>query len=243
MLSTAVMDAWHTLVPQCGEKSGPLSPALVILTIVTGTVDAVSYLSLGHVFVANMTGNVVFLGFALAGAGGFSIGTSLTALGAFAVGSLLGGRLGATGPRHRGRLLAAAVSAQGLLVLVAIIVSAAVRGGSAATQYALISLLGIAMGLQNATVRRLNVADLTTTVLTMTLSGIFADATWLAGPGARLGRRSVSVAAMFLGALISALILLHSSRTAALLVPLLLLVALSAGMAARWRSRAAWTSV
>jgi uncharacterized membrane protein YoaK (UPF0700 family) len=36
--------------------------ALLGLTVVTGLVDAVSYLRLGRVFVANMTGNVVFLG-------------------------------------------------------------------------------------------------------------------------------------------------------------------------------------
>ena len=50
-------------------------------------VDAFSYLVLGHVFVANMTGNVVFLGFALAGVGGFSVVTSVVAVGAFAVGA------------------------------------------------------------------------------------------------------------------------------------------------------------
>jgi uncharacterized membrane protein YoaK (UPF0700 family) len=45
-----------------------LPPLFLILTFVTGVVDATSYLRLGHVFVANMTGNVVFLGFGLAGA-------------------------------------------------------------------------------------------------------------------------------------------------------------------------------
>jgi uncharacterized membrane protein YoaK (UPF0700 family) len=63
------------------------------MTLVTGLVDAFSYLVLGHVFVANMTGNVVFLGFALVGAPGFSIAASLAAMAAFAVGALLGGRL------------------------------------------------------------------------------------------------------------------------------------------------------
>ena len=51
------------------RPDGPLPVFLVGLTVVTGLVDAFSYLSLGHVFVANMTGNVVFLGFALAGVG------------------------------------------------------------------------------------------------------------------------------------------------------------------------------
>ena len=52
------------------SKDGLLPPLLVGLTAVTGLVDAFSYLVLGHVFVANMTGNVVFLAFALAGTAG-----------------------------------------------------------------------------------------------------------------------------------------------------------------------------
>ena len=55
------------------RSQGPLPLLLIGLTVVTGLVDAFSYLCLGHVFVANMTGNVVFLGFALSGAGAISI--------------------------------------------------------------------------------------------------------------------------------------------------------------------------
>ena len=80
-----------TLVPDREGRHGPLPPLLIGLTLVTGLVDAFSYLTLGHVFVANMTGNVVFLGFALAGAPGFSITASLAAVAAFGVGALLGG--------------------------------------------------------------------------------------------------------------------------------------------------------
>src|SRR5882724_2779755 len=66
---------------------------LYLFTAVTGLVDAVSYIALGHVFTANMTGNIVFLGFALAGVPGVSALRSLTALAAFLVGALIGGRL------------------------------------------------------------------------------------------------------------------------------------------------------
>jgi uncharacterized membrane protein YoaK (UPF0700 family) len=72
------------------------------MTVVTGLVDAFSYLALGHVFVANMTGNVVFLGFAVAGAHGFSIAASLIALASFGVGSIIGGRIVARYGHHRG---------------------------------------------------------------------------------------------------------------------------------------------
>src|SRR5437899_11863533 len=75
-------DAWRTIVPSAEDPHGPLSPLLLGLTVVTGLVGAFSYLVLGHVFVANMTGNVVFLGFALAGAAGFSVSASLSAIGA-----------------------------------------------------------------------------------------------------------------------------------------------------------------
>src|SRR6476661_6237895 len=65
---------------------------LHIATAITGLIDAVSFLALGHVFTANMTGNVVFLAFAVAGTPGLSIARSLTALGAFMFGALLAGR-------------------------------------------------------------------------------------------------------------------------------------------------------
>ena len=89
-------EAWRTLVPDINDRHGPLPPLMVLLTVVTGLVDAFSYLVLGHVFVANMTGNVVFAGFALAGASGFSLTATVVALAAFAAGAFLGGRIVAT---------------------------------------------------------------------------------------------------------------------------------------------------
>jgi uncharacterized membrane protein YoaK (UPF0700 family) len=74
-------------------RHGPLPLLLFALTVVTGLVDAVSYLKLGHVFVANMTGNVVLLGFAAAGDPDFSVAVSLFAMGSFLLGALAGGRL------------------------------------------------------------------------------------------------------------------------------------------------------
>ena len=67
--------------------------ALLGMTAVTGLVDAVSFLSLGRVFTANMTGNIVLLAFATAHVSGLSIARSLTALLAFLVGAVLGGRV------------------------------------------------------------------------------------------------------------------------------------------------------
>src|SRR5208337_1699344 len=102
----AIVSRMTEAAPWFDERHGPLPALLLVLTVVTGLVDAVSYLKLGHVFVANMTGNVVFLGFAVADAQDFSIAASLVAIAAFLAGALAGGRLGSILGQHRGRLLA-----------------------------------------------------------------------------------------------------------------------------------------
>jgi uncharacterized membrane protein YoaK (UPF0700 family) len=234
-------DVARTLVPPRGDRHGPLPPVLVALTVVTGVVDAVSYLTLGHVFVANMTGNVVFLGFALAGASGLSAPPSLTAMGAFLLGALAGGRLATRFATHRGRLLALSTSVQTVLVAVAVLVSALTHGKvDGGTQYTLIVLLGLAMGLQNAVVRGLAVPDLNTTVLTMTLTGLAADSTPAGGEARHPGRRVLSVLAMFLGAFAGAQLLLHTRLDAALGLALVVIASTSATMHRLSRGTPAW---
>src|SRR6201997_5647151 len=83
---------------------GPLYGVLLTLTVVTGVVDAVSILALGRVFVANMTGNVVFAAFAVVGAPGFSLSASLFALAGFLAGAYVGGVLISRLGRERGLL-------------------------------------------------------------------------------------------------------------------------------------------
>ena len=174
----------ETLVPPPGARHGPLPPLLVGLTVVTGLVDAFSYLVLGHVFVANMTGNVVFLGFALAGAPGFSIVASAVALASFWCGALAGGRIGAQLHQHRGKHLSSAVSIQAALLAASVALAAlSPNPVPARYRYPLIVVLGVAMGIQNATARRLAVPDLTTTVLTLTLVGTAADSSLGGGQG------------------------------------------------------------
>src|ERR1700722_9519878 len=98
-------DAWSTVFPPADDPHGPLPRLLVLLTIVTGLVDAFSYLELGRVFVANMTGNIVFLAFALGGAKGFVWWASLLAVFTFSLGALVGGRIRSVHGSHRGRHL------------------------------------------------------------------------------------------------------------------------------------------
>ncbi|WP_446040162.1 YoaK family protein [Streptomyces sp. SID1121] len=223
-MSVILRDAWSTLVPGRDVRHGPLPPLLVGLTVVTGLVDAFSYLVLGHVFVANMTGNVVFLAFAVLGASGFSVAASATALGAFLIGALAGGRLVHQVRRHRGKMLYGALGLEAVLVLASYLIAALVDSpSSGGARYVLIVLLGVAMGVQNAVARALTVPDLTTTVLTLTLTGMAADSRLAGGPGGKIGRRSLSAVALFLGALIGAATVLHSDDAVPLLIGGLLL--------------------
>lgn len=231
----------QTLVPHGEVKHGPLPSLLVAMTLVTGLIDAFSYLVLGHVFVANMTGNVVFLAFALAGASGFSTPASLVALGSFVLGSLSGGLLGSRLGLHRGHLLSVAAAIQTLL-LSASAVLAGLSGNPVPTGYiySLIIVLGIAMGIQNATARKLAVPDLTTTVLTLTIVGISADSRLVGGSGSRAGRRLISVVAMLVGALVGSLLIFHVSIVFPLVIALIIMAIVAVATRVLSRTNPAW---
>lgn len=188
----------------------PLPLVLIILTIATGLVDAVSVLGLGRVFTANMTGNVVFLGFAVAGTPGLSVPLYLTSISGFLVGAAFGGRLGMamSGISRRHWLLTIAFMEAGLFFVAALVSTGYDIQTLTPTRqlYAMILLTAIAMGLRNATVRRLAVPELTTTVLTLTLTGIAADSSIAGGTNVRLGRRLASVLSIFAGGAIGALL-------------------------------------
>jgi uncharacterized membrane protein YoaK (UPF0700 family) len=226
-MSTAFLtELRETLLPQRDGGHGPLPPVLISMTLVTGLVDAFSYLVLGHVFVANMTGNVVFLGFALAGAPGFSITASVTATLAFAAGALIGGRVGAWHSDHRGRLHSFAAAIQAVFLAIAVILAAVGDPGTTpAYRYGLIVVLGVSMGIQNASARKLAIPDLTTTVLTLTITGIAADSPLGGGSGSKSGRRLLSVATMLVGAIIGAALVLHAQIWWPLLIALVVIIA------------------
>lgn len=211
-------NANSSLMPVTGKD--PLPTALLALTVVTGLVDAVSVLGLGRVFTANMTGNIVFLGFAVAGAPELSIVRALVSLGAFLVGAVLGGRLVTTmADSNRRKWVTTATSLEGVLLLAAALVGIGYNHHltlPTSSLYAGIVLTAIAMGIRNATVRRLGVPDLTTTVLTLTLTGIAADSSLAGGNTPRLGRRIGAVVALFGGAVIGTVLLSYG-----LTIPLL----------------------
>lgn len=190
--------------------SSPLPPLLLLLSVTTGLVDAVSVLGLGKVFTANMTGNIVFLGFAAAGTPGFTVAPYLVALGAFLAGALVAGRVGthlAGQPLRRWLVVAAVIEAVLFGVAAGIAAWAGAMGMLPETSvFAIIALTAIAMGFRNATIRQLKVPDLTTTVLTLTLTGIAADSHIAGGRNPNIGRRLAAVAAILLGALVGALL-------------------------------------
>ena len=243
MQSETLNQAFRTIVPERGARFGPLPPLMLLLTFVTGFVDAYSYLALGHVFVANMTGNVVFSGFAVAGAPGFSLAASLAALAAFAVGALVGGRIARIHNTHRGRHFSTSILVETAVILAAYLVAqlGPTPDKNAAVRYVLIALLGIGMGVQNAAARSLAVPDLTTTVLTLTITGTSADSKLAGGPGGKPGRRLLSVAAMFVGGLIGALAVLHGHGPLSLLCAVILLTTAASVAWTTRTSEADWT--
>lgn len=189
------------VVPERQQEERALLRLLLLLTVVSGIVDAVSYLGLGHVFVANMTGNVVFLGFVAAGTGGFSAAGSSLALAAFLAGALAGGRMSRTESRVRGLRDVAIVKVALLALATAVSIVLPLESAT----LPLVGLLALTMGLQSA-VARSAALDLPTTVLTMTLTGLAADARFAGGTGPNLRRRTGAVVAMFFGAAVGCLL-------------------------------------
>ena len=205
--------------------------ALLTLTAVTGLVDAVSYLRLGRVFVANMTGNVVFLGFSVDSHSGLSAIASIVAVAGFILGALAGGRAAhALASARPARWLAIALTAEAaVLGLVAVLTATSALPFAGNGRLATIAILGAALGLQNSTVRHLGAPDLTTTVLTLTLTGLAADSALAGGSGAKPHRRLGSVAAMLGGAAAGASIL-QWSPTAVIAIAAVLVAAVASAV-------------
>jgi uncharacterized membrane protein YoaK (UPF0700 family) len=214
--------------------------AMLTLTAVTGLVDAVSYLRLGHVFVANMTGNVVFLGFSVDPRTGLSAAASIIAIAGFLLGALAGGRAAhALATATPGRWLVSAFTGEALILSVAaVLTGTGVLPFTGTGRFATIAVLAVALGVQNSTVRHLGAPDLTTTVLTLTLTGLTANSALVGGPGARPHRRLGSVAAMLAGAGAGAGILQWWSPAAVIAVAAVLAGAVAVAFMARVQASA-----
>lgn len=207
-----MMDSPSTDPNAKAEKIAPR--VLMGMTAVTGLIDAISFLSLGSVFTANMTGNILILAFAAARTSGLWVARSSTALVAFGIGAILGGRIMARASADsRFRFAVQAFLLEVLLLLAATFCSIGYRGDlleHSMQPLVLIALTGLAMGARNAAVRKLAIPDMTTTVLTLTVTGIAADSSLAKGNNPRLARRVGSVLAIFLGAAIGAVAIRYS---------------------------------
>jgi uncharacterized membrane protein YoaK (UPF0700 family) len=184
------------------------------MTAVTGMVDAVSFLALGHVFTANMTGNVALLGFAIGGAAGLSVSGSLVSLISFAMGALVGGWMTRKMiPQDSGATLARALVIETICFFFAAAVSIGLTAPYADHRqkiFSIIALTAVAMGLRNSVVRKLGIPDFTTTVLTLTITGFAADSSLAGGDNPRWQRRGAAILAIIAGAASGAALLRYS---------------------------------
>jgi uncharacterized membrane protein YoaK (UPF0700 family) len=181
---------------------------MLALTFSTGVVDAIGYLGLDRVFTGNMTGNVVILGMGLAGADGLPVVGPLLALLGFMAGAALGGRtLKTAGPGWSRRttwllgLVATAMVAGGVVLLLA------EEDLSRPAEVTMTTILGAVMGIQAATARFIAVKDVTTVVVTSTITGLAADSALGAGKGDHSARRVAAVILILAGAAAGAALL------------------------------------
>jgi uncharacterized membrane protein YoaK (UPF0700 family) len=182
---------------------------MLALTFSTGVADSVGYLGLDKVFTGNMTGNVVILAMALAGGKGLPIVGPLIALFAFMAGAAAGGR--SLRPISSGWTARIGVML-GVVAVIQLGVSIALFEDSGAPSqtlaYVVTALLAAAMGLQAAVARHIAVKDVTTVVVTSTLTGLAADSWFGAGKGQPWRRRAGAILLLGAGAGVGALLLL-----------------------------------
>lgn len=208
----------------------PLVRLLLVLSATTGMVDAASILGMEKVFTANMTGNVVFAAFAAVGAAGFYAPYYIVALGAFMAGALIAGRIWRMSGKGRlSRWLVIAAMAESTMLVIAgalAILFDRAGGVTAAGLSVLIALTAGAMGFRNAVVRQLKVPDLTTTVLTLTITGLASDSRLAGGDGTNQRTRIAAVVMIFAGAALgAAMVLIWGLGPALLLSGAIVLIA------------------
>jgi uncharacterized membrane protein YoaK (UPF0700 family) len=178
---------------------------LLLLTFSTGIVDAISVLVLGHVFVANMTGNVIFLGFWFAPHTVVDMTAALVAFASFVTGAVLGGRLSRHLDGNVRRWLTVALGVEVvMLATLSILSGAGVLDYHDNTKLILIAGLALTFGSQAATARQFGIQELSTTVLTSTIVSLGLDSRLAGGTGEREKLRFSVVFTMCAGALVGA---------------------------------------
>ena len=179
--------------------------ALMLLTFATGLVDAISVLVLGHVFVANMTGNVIFLGFWFVERTVVDLTAAVVAFVSFVAGTVLGGRLARHLDTEVRRWLTIALGIEVLiLTTLSILAGTGVLAYQGYDRLIIIAGLAVSFGSQNAAARQFGIQELSTTVLTQTIVGIGFDSRLAGGTGQREKLRYGVVLTMLGGAVVGA---------------------------------------
>ncbi|MGB3485583.1 MAG: YoaK family protein [Mycobacterium sp.] len=184
---------------------------MLALTFSTGVVDAVGFLGLDRVFVGNMTGNVVILGMAMVGADDLPVLGPALALIGFMVGAAGAGRaLRRKSPGSWAVSTTVVLTVVGLVVLGTALLVLFDEAMPHAVTLGVTTLLGTAMGMQAAAARMIAVKDVTTVVVTSSITGLAADSWFGANNPGGSGRRIAAVLVLLLGAALGALSLLVS---------------------------------
>lgn len=179
--------------------------ALLLLTFATGLADSISILVLGHVFVANMTGNVIFLGFWLAPRTSIDLTAVVVALPTFVCTTVLSGRLSRHfGERTRAWITTVLATEIVLLVTVSILAGAGVLTYQRNSTLVMIGILAVTFGLQHSSARQFGIPELSTTVLTSTIVSLGLDSRLAGGTGERQRLRVGVVVTMGAGAFVGA---------------------------------------
>ncbi|GAA2331846.1 MULTISPECIES: YoaK family protein [Streptomyces] len=207
---------------------------MLLLTFTTGMIDAVGYLGLGKVFAGNMTGNVVILGMAVTDSGHLPITGPALSLVCFASGAAIGGRaLRAAAPGWSGKCT---VLLGGVAAALAVAGAAAPAVGHPPRPWpglAVSGLLALAMGAQAATARHIAVKDVTTVVVTSTMTGLAADSRWGARRAQPWVRRLSAIALISAGAGVGAWLLRWNTGWAVITAAVLTFAAALVGHRAR----------
>ncbi|MCY9656578.1 YoaK family protein [Paenibacillus chondroitinus] len=215
-----------------------LNGSVLVLCLISGIVDVIGYLGLGHVFTANMTGNLVLIGIAIGQAQPLAVLRSILAFIGFVAGIALATVIVKQGREEQiwSRGVTAALGSEALLLLIAALLSYA--GESERNLYILILLLSMGMGMQTTVARHLKVAGISTTVLTNNLANVIEDTI---AHFRRINRftadawlRTWAVAIYCLGAVITAVLEPHA-LFASIWIPVALLVGLVTMAAIRFR--------
>jgi uncharacterized membrane protein YoaK (UPF0700 family) len=178
---------------------------LLMLTFVTGLIDAIRVLVLGHGGVANMTGNVIFLGFVFVPHSGVDLTAAAVAFAFFVLGAIIGGRFGRHLNHDLDLWITVALGAELLaLSTLAVLAGTGVLGYHGTGRLILIAGLAMVFGAQNVIARRFGIPELSTTVITGTIAGIGSDSRLAGGRGDREKLRWAAVLTLCAGAVVGA---------------------------------------